>query len=570
MKKLSNNKKRKIRELVEQGIQAMKAGRKDIFERACAGIEKIHPEDADLANLRGIYCCDTNDPAQAEQYFVAAINAAPKRADLHHNLARLYWQQGLYADCLQRCRAEWRLDPRSIQALIGEANCLLKLRRPEMALPILEQAFDRHGKNPELLTSLASAYTELHRHDEARQHLQTLLDLYPQLPDAHFQMGKLKIEQGKLAEGEAEIRATIALQPGHADAHVLLATSFTHILASDTDISALQKLYENSPPDSPECVRLGFAMGKVMEDIGEYNRAFEYFKQANDIRHRHTTYDQNTELEHLENILQTYNEDIFGHCSANGDDSPIFILGMPRCGSTLVEQILASHPDVIARGECEYFEKVLAEENTPDNPLTLERINGFSPEEWDAVGQGYLKLLKENLPAGKRITDKSLTNIRLVGAIHCALPKARIIHVRRNPLDTCLSIYKTNLLGRLHDYGRNLGQLGYYYRMYLQLMQHWRNILPKGAMYELDYETLVNDQETETRKLLEYCGLPWNEACLDFHKADNVVRTASLTQVRRPVYRGSLAAWKRYEKHLQPLIRILGPEYSTEYKPGQL
>jgi hypothetical protein len=268
--------------------------------------------------------------------------------------------------------------------------------------------------------------------------------------------------------------------------------------------------------------------------------------------------------------MDAFTDETFDRQSTLNENTPIFIIGMPRCGSTLVEQILAAHPNVASKGECEFFEKVLAEENATDKPLTFERITAFTPEHWGSIGQRYLQRLKMNASEVTRVTDKSLTNIRLVGPIHYALPKARIIHIRRHPLDTCLSIYKNNLLGALHDYGRNLGQLGYYYRMYLRLMQHWRNILPAGTMYELDYENLINDQEGETRKLLDYCGLPWSDQCLSFQKAKNVVRTASVTQVRQPVYNSSLAAWKRYEKNLQPLIKILGPEYSTEYKPGQL
>jgi hypothetical protein len=157
----------------------------------------------------------------------------------------------------------------------------------------------------------------------------------------------------------------------------------------------------------------------------------------------------------------------------------------------------------------------------------------------------------------------------MVGAIHCALPKAKIVHVRRHPLDTCLSIYKLDLAGLMFDFAYDLADLGHYYRHYLKVMQHWRDVLPKGAMYELDYEMLVADQEGETRKLLDYCDLPWNEACLQFDKAKNVVRTSSMSQVRQGIYTDAMAVWKRYEKHLQPLIDILGPEYSTNYQPGR-
>jgi len=224
---------------------------------------------------------------------------------------------------------------------------------------------------------------------------------------------------------------------------------------------------------------------------------------------------------------------------------------------------------VASKGEWGEFERGLIELGQRDTPLTLEQITAFSPAQWQQLGSIFLKRLQADLPKSLRIIDKSLNNIRMVGAIHCSLPKAKIIHVRRHPLDTCLSIYKNNLTGKLFDFGHNLSELGHYYRAYLDLMAHWRRALPQGVMYELDYEQLISDQEGETRKLLEYCELPWNDQCLQFNKAKTIVRTASIAQVRQPIFKSSMAAWKRYERHLQPLIEILGPEYSTAYEPGR-
>jgi hypothetical protein len=206
--------------------------------------------------------------------------------------------------------------------------------------------------------------------------------------------------------------------------------------------------------------------------------------------------------------------------------------------------------------------------DSDEDPLTMERITSLSTDEWRKIGQAFLGRMKTGHEDALRITDKSLSNIRMIGAIHCALPHARIIHVRRHPLDTCLSIFKSNVRGALFEFGCNLEQLGRYYKSYLSLMQHWRTVLPKGVMYEIDYEQLVANQEDETRKLIDFCNLEWNDNCLEFHKTKNIVKTASIAQVRQPIYSDSMATWKRYERQLQPLIDILGPEYSTEYTPG--
>jgi len=201
----------------------------------------------------------------------------------------------------------------------------------------------------------------------------------------------------------------------------------------------------------------------------------------------------------------------------------------------------------------------LARRHCDTAPLTLERITHFTADEWQQVGQDYIDTVTDNISTA-HITDKTLGNIRLVGAIHCALPQAKIIHVRRHPLDTCLSIFKNNLAGELLGFSSSLTDIGQYYRIYQQLMAHWRKVLPEGVMYEINYEDLVSNQEEETRRLLAFCELDWDDHCLQFHTLRNKVQTSSIAQVRRPMYKDSVAAWQRYEKQLQPLIDILGTE----------
>ena len=558
--KLSNNKKRQVALAVEQALEALRSGRLDICEQWLRKIEAIHPDNPDAADLRGVLCAQAGQLAEAEQHFVNAINSAPKRATLHTHLGDLYLSQRLYSDALPRYRSAAKIDPHSLPAHLGLSKALLELGFAEKARQILEKMIKRHGRDPNVLMGLFSACYRLNLLDEGLIYLEKLLQLYPDYPEAHFELGKLKVQMGSIEAGESDIRTALKLQPNDARAHGALADirKFEH---EDADTASMIALHARSAPLSGDRMILSFALGKIMDDLQQHDRAFAYFKEANDIRSQHTAYNSDEELAHLQQIMEAYTPSVFERNSGLDDSTPIFIVGMPRCGSTLVEQILAAHPDVASRGECEFFEKAMAGFNDDQNPLTLDRTISFSPEEWRKVGETYLDFLKANVPSTPHITDKSLTNIRLIGAIHCAMPKARIIHVRRHPLDSCLSIYRQNLQGKLFDFGCNLGELGYYYKMYLRLMQHWREVLPADVMYEMDYEQLVGNQEAETRKLLDACDLDWNEQCLQFSKTKNVVRTASVTQVRRGIYSDSLAAWKRYEKHLDPLIRILGTEY---------
>ncbi|MDQ7001617.1 MAG: sulfotransferase, partial [Ghiorsea sp.] len=223
----------------------------------------------------------------------------------------------------------------------------------------------------------------------------------------------------------------------------------------------------------------------------------------------------------------------------------------------MVEQILASHPDVESVGECNFFEASVAELSDPKEPWTLENMQAFSSQQWQELGSLYLKKVRDVHGDARYVVDKTLTNMRFVGAIYQALPRAKVIHVQRDALDTCWSIYKNHLISPVYSYGFHLGQLGYYYRAYDQLMKHWADILPEGVMYELNYEEMVLHQDIETLRLLNNCQLETDDACFHFEKSKNVTITASQAQVRRPMYDSAIASSAPYQKKLQLLVDIL-------------
>jgi len=555
--RISNNQKRKIKQMVAQAGQALSVGRRDICETVCGKIEALWPDSPDLANMRGVLASWAEEHEKAEEYFVQAFNAAPKRFEFCKNLATHYAHQNKPVDAARLYRHALNLEPSSLPVALALAGSLLDLREYDEAHAVLEKARHRHPNDADVLMGLYIVYQRTDRYAEALACLDKVLVRFPDHEDANYQKARWLRAGGELDSAEDYVRKTLSVNPFHVEAAQVLASLKDFTDKGDEDIALLQAIYDKTEPDSREREYISFALGEVMEDLREDDRAFAYFSEGNDIRHQHSRYDADTELAHMQAIMQHYTPDVFERNSGLTDATPIFIIGMPRCGSTLVEQMLAMHPDVSSRGEPEAFEASLAAMNSPEEPLTLERMLGFSPMQWGELGRAYLERLKGDASNTAHITDKSLTNIRLIGAIHCALPHARIIHVRRHPLDTCWSIYKSDIEGYLYDFAYNLGELGYYYRMYLRLMQHWREVLPEGAMVELDYEQLVADQEGETRRLLDACGLPWDDRCMAFNKADNMVRTLSVAQVRKPIYSSSIARWKRYEKHLGPLMKIL-------------
>jgi len=262
----------------------------------------------------------------------------------------------------------------------------------------------------------------------------------------------------------------------------------------------------------------------------------------------------------LRDTASVFSAELIRRNEGLGDPSAdsIFIVGMPRSGTTLVEQVLASHPEVFAAGEVMNFREAM--EAVAAFP---EAMPSLTAEQLREIGARYAKSMRALAPTAERITDKMPSNFRFVGLIHLALPNARIIHVRRDPIDTCLSCYSKIFTGD-QPFSYDLGELGRFYRAYEALMAHWRRVLPEGAMIEVQYEELVADFEKQARRIVDYCGLAWDERCLAFHETKRPVLTASAVQVRQPLYRSAVGKWRPYAALLAPLLDALGSEDTTE------
>jgi Sulfotransferase family len=272
------------------------------------------------------------------------------------------------------------------------------------------------------------------------------------------------------------------------------------------------------------------------------------------------TYDEAAAFALFDRIEATFTPALIRAKSGGGDQTktPIFVIGMPRSGTTLVEQILASHPAVHGAGELKTLNDVVhsvrdAAGNALPYPESVPALDGAALRQ---IGRHYLAEVMKLAPAGKRVTDKMPSNYYLVGLIHLALPNAKIVHCMRDPIDTCVSCFSKLFTGeQVHTY--DLVELGRYYRRYERLMAHWRRVLPKGRILDMCYEDVVADLEAQARRLIDHCELPWDDRCLDFHKTDRPVRTASATQVRRPIYNSAIGRWRVYQEELKPLLAAL-------------
>jgi len=313
-------------------------------------------------------------------------------------------------------------------------------------------------------------------------------------------------------------------------------------------------------PDSDRYMPLHFALGKAYDDIGDYEKAIAHFKVGTALKRSKLSYDEAQTMGFFDAIREVFSEPFMKSAPYKGQQSkvPVFIIGMPRSGSTLIEQVLSNHTGAYGAGEIKEFSRQLnvLRGRFPGLPRYPQMAQKMGDAQFNLLAEAYLNKLTALSPTSARITDKLLTNYYFVGLLHILFPKAKFIHTRRNPVDTCLSAY-TKLFKDDMPHSYDFGELGRYYLKYDELMAHWDKVLPPGTMKTVVYEDVVNDMPSMARELISFLGLPWDDACLNFHESSRPVKTASVVQVRQPVYSSSVGRWKRYGDELKPLIDAL-------------
>lgn len=496
-------------------------------------------------------------------------------------------RQGDWEEAAGCFRQGLNLQPNQPDALNILGIIYLTQSKLDKAVGVFRQALALQPDFIEVHFNLGVAFYDLGRLDEAVASMRRVLALQPDYSEAHFNLGNFLMAQGHFQEAAAVFRQALVLKPDYAEALCNLGviynelgrkedaiTSFRQAISLkpgyvraykglsqlakytdvDVDIQAMEDLYTKR--DMPEADRrdLGFALGNFFEDLGEYDKAFTFYSEANRLKRKSFQYSIENDHILFERIKEVFSPEFFSShtLAGNQDNTPIFILGMPRSGTTLVEQVLASHPLVFGAGELadlvNLTNKFCAGRNVAQFP---ECVTDFSPDVLAAMGADYVAGVRKYANDAKFITDKMPHNFLRVGLIRAILPRAKIIHCMRNPMDTCLSIFKMDFTAP-HGYAYDLVELGRYFTLYQDLMAHWEKVLP-DFMHTVQYEEMVADQRQQTKDLLDFCRLPWDDACLAFHRTARRVSTASLVQVRQPIYKDSLDLWKRYEKQLELL-----------------
>jgi tetratricopeptide (TPR) repeat protein len=563
------------------------------WQEALANFDKALSIRADfpeaLAN-RGVVLGRLGRLGEAADGFRKALALKPKFAEANYNYGNILFELKRFEEAAEQYAKALSLNPNYAEALYSHANILRTMQRYQQALasyqrflainPNDAEALNSCGITLQRLKRFADAVTnfdraiaikpdfvnalcnrgaslqELGRFDEALNDFDRALALRPDFVEARFNKGLLCLILGRQNEARDAFQSGIESSPRRADFYLSL-TACKRFSVDDPLIPAMEELAREDGLDIEERIKIRFALGKALRDIGQFDRSFDHVSHASALKRSRFAYAEGPALAFFQHLSAIFTGPSMAEKSRAGlcTPLPVFVIGMPRSGTTLVEQILASHEHVFGAGEIEDFKKAISQ--TFDRfPVSLEKV---SAEQLLSLGQRYIDNVRVLAPAAERITDKSTQNWPFVGFINLALPNARIIHVRRDPIDTCLSAFFTLFAeGQAHTY--DLAELGRYYRAYATLMAHWRSVVPQGVMLEIQYEDLVADFENQARRIIAHCGMPWDDACLAFHKAKRAVKTASAFQVRQPLYGSSVGHSRPYLPLLQPLIEALGPD----------
>jgi tetratricopeptide (TPR) repeat protein len=547
---------------------------------------EIKPDFADAHSNLGNALRGLGQPGEAMASYRRALEIRPDFADAHNNLGNALLQLGQVDEAVKSYRRALEIKPGFADAHSNLGNALRDLGQLHEALACYSRALEIRPGLAETHNNLGNVRLDLMQLGEAAASYRRALALKPDYAHAHTALGMVLRQQGRAAEAEASCRRALEIESDSAEVMAFLAELsadkgqfaeaedlFRRALAIDPELpaawagiarcrrmgggdaswlEATQQLAAKGLPVRHE-INLRYAIGKYFDDVQDYSHAFDSYRQANELTRRYGARYNKQQLTTLaDRITVSYDREWLcqSRIQTNGSQRPVFIVGMPRSGTTLAEQILASHPAVFGAGELPFWNDAFAgyESSTLNGTARASMIAALASE--------YLRQAADLSANALRVVDKMPTNYVNLGLIHAALPNARIIHMRRNPIDTCLSIFFQNF-SISHAYANDLEDLAHFYTEYLRVMEHWHATLPQGAILDVSYEGLVADPEAWSRKMLEFIGLPWDQRCLDFHRTNRTVITPSKWQVRQKISRSSTGRWRNYADFLGPLRRLL-------------
>jgi tetratricopeptide (TPR) repeat protein len=552
--------------LLANALALHQAGRLAEAEKVYRQVLDIQSDQFDSLHLLGVILFQRGDPAAAVEQIDRALKGNPNDVvALNHRGNALHALQR-YDEALASYDRALALRPDYTDALCNRGAALHELKRYDEALAASDRIVELQPDRAEAHSNRGNTLRALGRLSEAVEACDRALALQPDLVNAYVNMGSVLKDLGHLREAQEAYVEALRLDPSLAGVYVHLADSKT-FEPGDPHLSAMKTLAAGTEGLSKtDCMQLDFALGKANADLKDYGRSFEHLLAGNAAKRATISYDENAAFALFDQIETVFSRELIAKKSGCGDPStlPIFVIGMPRSGTTLIEQIIASHPQVHGAGELQTLNDII---------LTVRGANGDTtpyPQFVPALDDSALRQIAVRYVAELRalavkngqinsafVTDKMPSNYFFVGLIHLALLNAKIVHTVRDPVDTCVSCFSKLFSGE-QTYTYDLGELGRYYRRYEQLMGHWHRVLPTNRILDVCYEDVVADLEAQARRIIAYCGLPWDDGCLSFHNTDRPIHTASAMQVRQPIYKNAVGRWRVYEEHLGPLLTALG------------
>nr|WP_291841994.1 tetratricopeptide repeat-containing sulfotransferase family protein [Maricaulis sp.] len=545
------------------------AGRPAEARNATAQAERIRALPRDLVSVT--HLLHEGKLLKAEQLCRAFLRKAPHHVEAMRLLAELGNRFGVLEDAEFLLESAIEFEPDNTQLRLDHIQVLRKRQKFTAALEQARFLHEGDPDNPVFKSHYAIECMQTGSYDEALRLFDEILDRLPDDPATLTSRGHALKTLGRQDEAIASYRAAFASKPDHGDAWYGLANLKTYRFTDD-EIAAMQALDAGPDLAFQDRVHISFALAKAFEDRDAIAQSFGFYEKGNTLKRIQTRYTTAQMEEELQAQAEICTAELFGAQAGKGCDAadPIFIVGLPRAGSTLLEQILASHSQVDGTLELPNIlalsHRLRGRQRLSDKTRYPRILHELTADQLQALGQDYIDNTRIHRAGAPRFTDKMPNNFRHIGLIKLILPNARIIDARRHPLACCFSGFK-QLFAEGQEFTYGLEEIGHYYRNYVALMKHWDQVLP-GQILRVNYEDVVADLDGQVRRLLDFCGLPFEPACLDFHATERAVRTASSEQVRQPIFDSGVAQWKKFEPHLAPLKQALGEELLAEARQG--
>jgi tetratricopeptide (TPR) repeat protein len=513
---------------------------------------KNFPNESLLFNIMGVCNHSCQNYKVAINDFRKAVELNSGYAEAYYNLGVSYGDLGEIESAKKAYKNALRINNNYPTAQNNLGQILFTQGEFKESISYFKWALEFKPDFAEAYYNLGNAYLSLEDLHNAIKLLKKAISVKPDFADAYNNLGIAYLRTGEQELAREFFENAIALVPAYASAHHNLS-SVKKYYEKDSQVIQMESLLSNTEISIQDQIYFSFSLAKVYEDLGSHKELFKHLNHANRMRKKQLNYSISDSERHNEMIKLFFNNQSNNKIKILYKDSlsvrPIFIVGMPRSGTSLVEQIVSSHNEVHGAGELKNFNNIIV-------PIIRDHLSNedfsLTEDEFRLIRKQYEDELSKFNVNEKIITDKWPLNFRSIGFILSAFPEAKIIHLKRNPTATCWSIYKHYFSHEGNGWAYNLNDLADFYNLYIELMNYWHDLYP-GKIYDISYEELTSNQEKETRKLIQYCDLNWDQNCLNFHKNKRDVKTASSLQVRKKMYQGSSDAWRKYADYLKPL-----------------